>query len=117
MGTLEERLHADMIAALKARGVLKGFTDGTFRPGTSIDRQATASFVYKLANAGAAPACTRAPFTDVSRANPFCGAIAWLVGQKIVAGYSDGSFHPTSGASRDAAAQFVYKLETLDSLA
>ena len=93
------------------KGVTTGYPDGGFHPAAAVSRQAMAAFLYKLTNpAQSAPACASAPFTDVPASNQFCGAIAWLVGQKITGGYADGGFHPAAAVSRQAMAAFLYTL-------
>lgn len=93
---------------MKTSGVGGGYPDGTFRPGATITRQAMASFLYKLENgAGAPPACSEPPFTDVPTSHPFCPQIAWMAGEGIAGGFADGTFRPGAAISRQAMAAFI----------
>ena len=93
-------------------GLTRGYADGTFRGMGAVNRDAMAAFLYRLVNDGAtAPACTAAPFTDVTTSHPFCGEIAWLKSSGITTGYADGTFRPAAPVSRDAMAAFLYRIE------
>lgn len=91
-------------------GVTGGFSDGTFKPTKSVERQAMAAFIYRLVNPGKAdPSCTSSPYRDVSVSHPFCGVISWAKDKGITAGYPDGSFQPAGAVSREAAAAFLFR--------
>jgi serine protease AprX len=97
---------------LKAQGITSGFGDGSFRPMSSVTRQAMAAFLSRVA--GATPAaCAEAPFTDVSVDQPFCKEINWLKTNGITAGFEDGTFHPLSDVTRQAMAAFLYRTSKL----
>ncbi|WP_375497100.1 choice-of-anchor L domain-containing protein [uncultured Jatrophihabitans sp.] len=98
------------IATTSAQGVVRGFPDGSFHPGATVSRQAIASFLYNLAHRDEAASCSSAPFSDVAKTNPFCPQISGLVKAHVLSGYSDGSFHPSAGVSRQAMASFLYRL-------
>lgn len=107
------------IRDLAAIGVVNGYSDGTYKPAKAISRQAIAAMVYRAyqyevtdgnpAGGNADAVCTSPTgFNDVSTSNPFCGDIEFLARQGIAKGYSDGGYHPTANASRQAIAQFLY---------
>jgi len=104
---------ADDIAWLAGTGITTGYSDGTFRPSASVDRQSMAAFLYRLTHDGAkAPACTVKPFTDVTVDSAFCGEIAWLKSSGVSTGNTDGSFKPGSTVDRQSMAAFLYRLST-----
>lgn len=99
------------ITWLVSAGVTTGWPDGTFRPASAVTREAMAAFLYRLAHDGAdAPACLAAPFADVSVANPFCGAVAWLADAGITTGWPDGTFRPRLSIERQAMAAFLFRV-------
>ena len=101
----------DEILWLFDHGLVGGYADGTFRPLASVNRDAMAAFLYRLANDGAdAPDCTEAAFTDVPASHPFCGEITWLADTGITTGWADGTFRPATPVSREAMAAFLYRL-------
>lgn len=88
--------------------ITQGYPDGTFKPLTSINRDAMAAFLYRLAGSPAVPA--NAPtFTDVAPSNQFYNEIRWLAAQGISTGYPDGTFRPLAPVNRDAMAAFLYR--------
>ncbi|RIJ78780.1 hypothetical protein D1871_02295 [Nakamurella silvestris] len=92
--------------------IASGNSDGTFKPGASVDRQSTAAFLFRSTHPGAAlPSCTNGkPFTDVAVNNQFCGAIEWMVGAGVTNGWSDHTFRPTASVDRQSFAAFLYRL-------
>ena len=85
------------IAALKLRGIVTGYPDGTFHPSSSLSR---AEFVVLWAKArGLPPVVATATFTDTAGhwARGYIDA-ARLAG--FASGYADGGFHPDSPISR-----------------
>jgi hypothetical protein len=103
------------IAWLKAEGIGTGYSDGTFRPGIAISRQAMAAFLYRLTGSprGADPTCTTDEFTDVPASHPFCGEIDWMVDEGIAEGFNDGSFRPNASITRQAMAAFIFRYNIL----
>ncbi|HEX6424079.1 MAG TPA: S-layer homology domain-containing protein [Acidimicrobiales bacterium] len=101
----------DDIGWLVDEGIATGYADGTFRGAAAVSRQAMAAFLYRAAGSplGADPSCGGAPFGDVPTGHPFCGEIAWMAGEGIAAGYSDGTFRPADPISRQAIAAFLFR--------
>ena len=108
--TLPGDPFTDEILWLFDHGLVGGYADGTFRPRASVNRDAMAAFLYRLAHDGAdAPACTEAPFADVPTTHPFCGEITWLADTGITTGWPDGTFRPASSIERQAMAAFLVR--------
>jgi len=101
---------------LAGTGITKGYPDETFKPTSTVQRQAMAAFLYRFAGNpnGVKPACTGVtpPFTDVPLDHPFCGEIQWLAGTGITKGYPDGSFRGGSTVQRMAMAAFLQRYDT-----
>ncbi|RIJ78329.1 S-layer homology domain-containing protein [Nakamurella silvestris] len=98
-----------------AKGITTGYSDGTFRRGLAISREATAAFLYRATHLGAAkPVCTTAPFVDVAVGSAFCGEIAWMKEKGISTGSvgQDGrvTYDPAKPVSRQAFAAFLNRL-------
>lgn len=94
-----------------AGGVVNGYDDGTFRPGTAVSRQAMAAFLHRAYDGDEDPTPSDPGFDDVSPSHPFFTQIAWLAGAGIAQGYPDGGFHPSAAISRQAMAAFLYRAE------
>ena len=98
------------ITWLAATGITTGYPDGTFQPGSSVNRDAMAAFLYRFAGSPAfTPPSTSSSFTDVPTTYPFYKQITWLASTGITTGYPDGAFQPGSAVNRDAMAAFLYR--------
>ena len=94
---------------LAASGITNGFSDGTFRPLGTVNRDAMAAFLYRAAGEPAFDPPTESPFTDVNSAMPFYTEITWLASTGVASGFSDGTFRPDQSVGRDAMAAFLYR--------
>ncbi|RIJ70557.1 hypothetical protein D1871_18390 [Nakamurella silvestris] len=101
----------DDVMWLAGKGITRGFDDGRFRPGTAVDRQTFAAFLYRLSNPGTTPpACTSKPYADGPVTHPLCAEITWLKAHNITKGFDDGTYLPTANIDRQAIAAFLYRL-------
>lgn len=84
------------------------FTTSALAAGTHT---LTARYDGNAAHAGAtSPALSqRMDFTDVPPNSPFYADITWLTERKIANGFSDGSFRPADGVTRQAFAAYLYR--------
>jgi len=91
--------------------VVEGYTDGTFRPGTLVNRQQMSAFLYRLVNhTTVAPACTQKPANDIPINSPFCGTITWAINNGIMVGNADqkGNFLPKVYVNRGGMTLYMY---------
>ena len=97
---------------LTDRKITGGFADGSFRPGSSVTRQAFGAYLYRFAHDGTdAGTCAAgtSQYPDVPDGSPFCGDIAWLASTGTTGGFGDGTFRPTNPVTRQAVAAFFYR--------
>lgn len=92
------------------RGLLNGWSDGTFRPTQPIDRDAMAAVAYRMAGSPAYTPPARSPYTDVSTSHPFYKEITWARSRGLLTGWNDGSFRPNANITRDATAALLYRM-------
>jgi pimeloyl-ACP methyl ester carboxylesterase len=94
-------------------GLLQGWPDGTFRPTTTLTRQAYVAFLYRLLAEPDVPAApvdrSATGFSDVPPGHPFVAEITWAAEVGLVQGWPDGSFRPTAPVTRQAAAAFSHR--------
>jgi uncharacterized protein YkwD len=103
---------------LATYGISGGWDEGngqfTYRPLTSVKRDAMAAFLYRLAGKPAFIPPATSPFVDVSTGNQFYKEITWLADMKISTGWDEGngklSYRPLNSVNRDAMAAFMYRL-------
>ncbi|MDO4254704.1 MAG: S8 family serine peptidase [Kocuria sp.] len=89
---------------------LKGWSDGSFRPNSKIDRDAMAAAAYRMAGSPAFTAPAISPYTDVSPRHPFYKEIMWARDKGIMQGWVDGTFRPNHHVTRDATAAIFHRL-------
>jgi hypothetical protein len=96
---------------LASEDISNGFPDGTYRPGSSVSRQAMAAFL--LAFSGDTPTTpVTATFDDVSPSHPFFGPIEWMNSTGLSTGYPDDTFRPSAPVTRQAMAAFLHRYAT-----
>ena len=99
------------ISWMADKGISTGWADGTFRPVTSVNRDAMAAFMYRAAGSPAYTPPKKSPFKDVSTNNIFYKEIAWMASTGISTGWADGTYRPLEPINRDAMAAFMYRAE------
>ncbi|HET7079622.1 MAG TPA: S-layer homology domain-containing protein [Chloroflexia bacterium] len=93
---------SDFIRCLTCRGIVGGYSDGTFRPGAAVTRGQHAKFVANAAGYTDAVPSTRQTFVDVPPSQPFRLYIERVAVHGVLSGYSDGTLRagPTSRGAR-----------------
>ena len=90
-----------------AMGLVKGYTDGTFRPEDTIRRSEVVAILYRVA--GEPAVAWDAGFADVPEGEWFSSAVTWAAKLGIVQGYDDGLFHPERPVTRAQLAVLFYR--------
>ena len=91
--------YDEAIAVLSAVKVIDGYTDGSFKPQTPLNRGQAAKIICNLVlgpTTAAELSATVAPFSDVPANNIFAGYITYCANEGIICGYGDGTFRPTA---------------------
>ncbi len=81
------------IETLKSKGVIKGYDDGTFKPDQPIKRAEAVKILLSAAGKDLSSSID-IDFSDVGENDWFYSYVRKAVQDKIVAGYSDGTFKP-----------------------
>jgi hypothetical protein len=88
-------------------GILRGYANGTFRPGANVTRSQAAKIV--VVAAGWQPAGPRAAsFRDVPAGSPFYGYVEVAYAHGLLTGYADGTFRPGNSITRAQACKMLY---------
>ena len=86
----------DVMSAVK---VIDGYTDGSFKPQTQLNRGQAAKIICNMVlgpTTASALKADAAPFKDVAADNTFAGYIAYCVQAGLIDGYTDGTYKPTA---------------------
>lgn len=90
-------------------GISTGWADRTYRPYTSVNRDAMAAFLYRAAGSPAYTPPKKSPFKDVATNHVFYKEIAWMKASGISTGWADGTYRPYTSVNRDSMAAFLYR--------
>jgi len=85
------------VYALACRGVISGYSDGTFRPFSLTTRAQLTKIVTLAFGLATATPPAGGTFTDVPAANVFYGVIETAAAHGLVSGYTCGGTDPQSG--------------------
>lgn len=91
-----------------ARGIISGYSDGTFQPSAAVSRGAISKIVI-LAAGWTVQNPASDHFGDVPSGTTFYSAIETAAAHGILSGYSDGTFQPYSPATRGQVAKIIYR--------
>ncbi|MHA7293075.1 S8 family serine peptidase [Arthrobacter sp. HLT1-21] len=109
--------HEDAINWLADRGLTTGYPDGTYRPLASINRDAMAAFLYRLAGKPAYAEPTVSPFDDITTDTQFYREMSWMAETGLSTGYDEGNgavtYRPLAPVNRDAMAAFMNRFAGL----
>jgi hypothetical protein len=89
------------------RGIIAGYSDGTFRPGNNVTRGQLSKIIVG-AEGWPIIEPTTPTFIDVQPDNPFYGFVETAYARAIISGYSDNTFRPGNNATRGQICKIVY---------
>ena len=97
-------------------GIVKGYSDGTFKPKANIERKDAMIMLYRLA--GKPDVEGEIKFPDVvkmnlSKTSDTYRAILWGVNNGITNGYKDGNFKPKTNCQREHIVTFIYRADKI----
>jgi hypothetical protein len=110
----------EYVANLSARGIIKGYSDGCFKPGQSITRAEFVTLLMKGTGADISITSAYKPFYDVANGSGewYSEYVNMAAKAGYTKGYSDGTFHPSANISRAEAVAILYNMsDTLQSAA
>ncbi|MBB6176029.1 hypothetical protein HNQ82_000840 [Anoxybacillus tengchongensis] len=102
-------VHADDIATLVAKGYIKGYADGTFKPNKTLTRgEAAIIFSRILKDAGFKAPEQGASFPDVPASKAeLAEAVAIVKAAGVMGGDEKGNFNPNANITREQMAKVV----------
>ncbi|MBE0011160.1 S8 family serine peptidase [Arthrobacter sp. AET 35A] len=111
------QFHREM-SWMAAEGISTGWTEKngtkTYRPLTTVNRDAMAAFMYRMAGSPAYTPPAKSPFADVSTKQEFYKEMAWLASRGISTGWTakngTRTYRALEPVNRDAMAAFMYRL-------
>ena len=106
--------YAPAVAWAQAHGIVRGYSDGSFRPNADITRQELVTILYRyVADLGGQPLqrSNLNRFSDQSSVNSFAiGAVRWAVAVGILKGRTSSTLEPQGTATRAECAALIMRL-------
>ena len=102
--------YAEAIDVLSEVKVIDGYTDGSFKPQTQLNRGQAAKILCNMIlgpTTASALKADAAPFKDVAADNTFAAYIAFCAKEGIIDGYTDGTFKPSAPLTGYAFMKFL----------
>lgn len=103
----KEAWYASFVYELMDWGVIKGYPDGTYRPGNLINRAEMAKIAVILFSIPLSDSVTSNPFPDVSKDAWFAPYVAAAKEAGVIDGYPDGNFKPAGFVNRAEAMKIL----------
>lgn len=85
----------EAIKFLQAEGIISGYSDGTFKPGNTVNRVEALKMLMLAFDMEAGPAGSL-PFSDTDDGAWYAATLATALDKAIVRGYDDGTFRPSN---------------------
>lgn len=99
----------DAVRYVSSRGIMGGYSNGTFQPDIKLSRAMLAQVLYNIA--GGVPVNYQMRYNDVPAGAWYAEAVRWAASEGIVSGYSDGSFRPDDPITREQLAAMLYRFK------
>jgi hypothetical protein len=101
--------YAEAVTTAAAKGLVKGYEDGSFRPEKTITREEVAAMLVRAMNLPATE--EKLTFKDSDSVSAWArNSVAVAAANGLVKGFTDGSFRPGAAASRAECAVMVYRM-------
>ena len=104
--------YAQAVAWAVEKGIVAGYTDGTFRPNDLVSRQQMAAFLYRYAQSVGKVSVSHdlSAYSDASAVAPYASqAMAWAVGAGVIQGTSASALSPESDVTRAQTAAILMR--------
>ena len=109
--------YGGAVAWAARRGIVEGFSDGTFRPDLPVSRQQLAVILWRYTGLEKADSGARASlqgFPDAGEVGGYAReAMGWALAEGILQGTGDGTLQPQGRAARGQTAVLLERFQKL----
>ena len=104
--------YAEAVNYVSDKELMKGVGTG-FDPNGTMTRGMLVTVLYRMAGSPAVTGKVSEKFTDCTDGSWYADAVLWASANKIVDGYSDGTYKPTKAVNRQEMAKILYGYDKL----
>lgn len=101
--------YATTLAAAVAKGIVKGYDDGTFKPGNTVNKAEYLKMLFKTNNIELTDSVTANPYADVPK-DAWYAQYAYMLNKKNLLNVNNNVLEPASGMTRADVAETIYRL-------
>lgn len=102
----ESNVHYNDIMGLADRGIIGGYTDGTYRPAKSVSRGEAAKIIAGVLELNVTDV-KNPNFKDLPTTNVYYNAVAALVEAGVINGFEDNTYRPNDTLTRGQMAKII----------
>ena len=99
--------YAEAVAYVREKGIMNGNSATTFAPDATTTRGQIAAILYRAA--GSPNAAGSIAFSDVPETAYYAQAVRWANANRIITGYSDGTFRADNSVTREQMATILWR--------
>ena len=103
----------DAVDYVLSNGLMTGTSATEFTPNGAMTRGMLVTVLYRMAGAPEVTGKVSEKFTDCTDGSWYADAVLWASENKIVDGYSDGTYKPTKAVTRQEMAKILYGYDKL----
>ena len=108
-----EEWYADLVGTALDEGIVGGYSDGSFKPGQSVNRAEAMKMLLLAAKINVSVPSER-PFSDVGTEDWYAGYAEFAKTYNVVAPQTDGYWHGEEPLTRGEIAEMVYRLQVVN---
>lgn len=108
---LKDTKYESAVTELMGKGIISGYTDGTFRPDATITRAEACIIVIKTMGPGekTLKESAKSSFTDLAGYDWATEYINYAAAKGVISGYGDGTFKPSAKVSYEEMASMLVR--------
>ncbi|MBU0727752.1 S-layer homology domain-containing protein [Patescibacteria group bacterium] len=102
--------YATTLATAVAKGIVKGYDDGTFKPGNTVNKAEYLKMIFETNNIELTDSISANPYADVPK-DAWYAPYAYLTNRKNLLDVANNILDPANGMTRGDVAETIYRLK------
>lgn len=102
--------YATTLGTAVAKGIVEGYSDGTFRPANTVNKAEYLKILFKTNDIDMTDAVTANPYADVPK-DAWYAPYAYMTNRKNLMDVADNILDPANGMTRGDVAETIYRMK------